>query len=81
MIRPDPRRDEWRQTLFGPESGFLCGYLDLPASASLDQAKHRAEARLTDFGRTYYRLNFTIDWHAPDDDEWTGGDVRSTPIQ
>jgi hypothetical protein len=81
MIRPDPGRDQWRQTLFGPESGFFCGYLELPASASLDQAKHRAEAQLADFGRTYYLLNFTIDWRPPHDSEWTGGDIRGTPSQ
>jgi hypothetical protein len=81
MIRPDPSRDQWRQTLFGPESGFSCGYLELPASASLEQAKHHTEARLADFGRTYYLLNFTIDWRPSDDSEWTGGDIRSTPSQ
>jgi hypothetical protein len=81
MIRPDPLRDEWRQTLCGPESGFLCGCLELPASASIDQAKHRAAANLADFGRTYYRLSFTVDWRPSDDSEWTCGDIRSTPSQ
>jgi hypothetical protein len=79
MIRPDPSRDQWRQTLFGPESGFFCGFLALPASASLDQARQRAEAWLAEFGRTYYLFNFSIDWHPSDDGEWTGGDIRSTP--
>lgn len=81
MIRPDPGRDQCRQALFGPESGFFCGSLELTASASLDQAKHRAEASLADFGRTYYLLNFTIEWRPSDDSEWTGGDIRSTPSQ
>jgi hypothetical protein len=81
MIRPDPGKDQWRQTLFGPESWFFCGYLEIPASASLDQAKQRAEAQLADFGRTYYLLSFIIDWRPPDDSEWTDGDIRSTPSQ
>jgi LuxR family transcriptional regulator, maltose regulon positive regulatory protein len=42
-------------------------------------ALQRAEARLADFGRTYYLLNFTIDWRPSDDSEWTGGDIRRTP--
>jgi hypothetical protein len=73
VIYPDPGRDCWRHARFGPEMGFLDGFLEVPASASPDQARHAAEIMLADVGRTYFGLHCSVDWRPPDDkgvDSW-----------
>lgn len=59
--------------------GFLCGHLDLPASATPAQARQAAETMLAEVGRSYHHLDFTIDWHPPDANGWITGDIQAAP--
>jgi hypothetical protein len=76
VINPDPARDRWQFSLFGPACGFACGDIDLPASANHDQIRQAAEARLTELSRDLYHADLTITWHPPAPDGRIGGDIH-----
>jgi hypothetical protein len=76
VIYPDPGHDRWQHSIGGPATGFACGHLDLPSSATADQVRQAAQAMLTELGRDLYHANLIITWHPPDTSQGIHGDIH-----
>lgn len=79
VIYPDPSRDRRRHSVFGPATGFACGDMDLPSSATPDQVRQAAQAMPTELGRDPYHADLTITWHPPDPSGQICGDIHPGP--